>query len=193
MQVAKALAAGLSLLALVGVSVQAADLVRLDWGDFTVESDSPSKPKSWEAKAGADTLSLAMTFDTLTAKADQGVAEGSAGMSGHFTVLQPQSVSLSNLRIELRGRIVKTAGSVARIDVVIGDAQRSVEWLESEEVADAFVRTIDAPVAGGQLPNPFTVSAILTAKQVSGKGAAIVTLEALDVDAGSSKLAVHTQ
>jgi hypothetical protein len=189
MKVAKPLVAGVLLVALLGVSAYAADVVRLDWGSFTVESDSPTKPKSWEVKAEHDRMSLAMTFDSLTAKADGDVKEGSASMSGHFAVHQPQSIQLTNLHIELHGRIVKTAGSTARVDVTVGTAQGSIEWQESEVVADEFARAIDVAVEGGQLPNPFTIQAVASAKKTSEKGAAIVTLETIDVDAGSAKTA----
>jgi hypothetical protein len=189
MKVVKPLVAGMAFVAILGVSAFAADVVRLDWGDFTVESDSPTKPKSWDVKADRDRMSLAMTFDSLTAKADGDVKEGSVSMSGHFAVHQPQSVALTNLHIELHGRIVKTAGSTARVDVTIGEAQGSIEWQESEVVADAFTRAIDVAVEGGQLPNPFTISAVASAKKTSESGAAIVTLEKIDVDAGSSKVA----
>jgi hypothetical protein len=188
MRVVRCLAAGLVLAAVVGVA-QSADLVSLNWGTFTLESDSPSKPKSYDVKTGAEGMSLAMTFDTLTAKADGAVKDASASMSGHFLVQQPQSVALSELRIELKGQIVKTKGSTARIDVTIGNEQKSVEWGENEEVAESFVRTITATVPGGQLPNPFTVSAAASAKKLADHGAAVITLESLSVDAGSSKLA----
>jgi hypothetical protein len=189
MKVANPLVAGLALVALCGVAANSADLVRLDWGDFTVESDSPTKPKSWDVKVDREHMTLAMTFDSLTAKADGDVKEGSVSMSGHFAVHQPQSVALNNLHIELHGRIVKTAGATARVDVTVGAAQGSIEWQESEVVADAFVRAIDVAVEGGQLPNPFTISAVASAKKISESGAAIVTLEKIDVDAGSARIA----
>jgi hypothetical protein len=193
MRMVRSLAAGIMLVALLGVAAQSADLVRLDWGDFTLESDSQNKPKSYDAKAGPGGMTVSMTFDTLTAKADGKVNDASASMSGHFTVHQPRSASMPDLRIELRGRIVKTKGSTARIDVTIGNEQRSIEWSESEEVADAFVRTFNASIEGGQLPNPFTISATASAKKTTDHGAAVITLESLSVEAGSSKVAIQAQ
>lgn len=188
MRVVKYVTAGLLLAAAVGVA-QSADLVSLNWGTFTLAGDSPSKPKSYDVKAGADGMSLAMSFDTLTAKADGAVKDATASMSGHFVVQQPQTISLSEIRIELKGSIVKTKGATARIDVTIGDQQKSVEWGENEEVAGGFVKTLDATVPGGQLPNPFMVSAAASAKKLADHGAAVITLESLSVDAGSSKVA----
>jgi hypothetical protein len=189
MKVAKPLAAAVALVALFGVAAHSADLVSLGWGEFTVDADSPTKPKSWDAKAGRDGMDLAMVFNDLTAKADGDVKEHSASMSGHFAVHQPQSVALTNLHIELRGSIVKTAGSTARVDVTVGNAQGSIEWPENEVAAGPFTRPIDVAVEGGQLPNPFTISAVASAKKLSENGAAIVTLEEIKVTAGSANVA----
>jgi hypothetical protein len=96
---------------------------------------------------------------------------------------------MSDMQIELKGRIVKTAGSTAGLDVNIGNQHQVIEWKENEEVAQPFVRTIQAAIAGGQLPNPFAIAINVYAKKTPDKGAAIITLESMEVRAGSAKVA----
>lgn len=189
MRLVKPLAAGLVLAAVFGVAVQSADVVSLDWGKLTVESDSSTKPKSWNADARSNSMSLSMTFDSLIAKADGKINEASSDFSGYFTVQQPRSAAMSNLHIDLKGNIVKTAGSTASLDVKIGSEHQLIEWQDGEEAAGPFVRTIKAAIAGGQLPNPFTISITANAKKQPDKGAAVISLEAIEIRAGSAKLA----
>jgi hypothetical protein len=189
MRLVKLLAAGLLFAACFDVSVQSADLASLDWGKLTVEADSSIKPKSWDAKTASNSMSLSMTFDSLTAKADGNINDASSDFSGYFTVQQPRSVSMPTMQIELKGNIVKTAGSTASLDVKIGGQSQLIEWKEEEEVAGPFLKTINASIAGGQLPNPFAISVTANAKKQPDKGAAVISLESIEIRAGSSKVA----
>jgi hypothetical protein len=189
MRLVKPLAAGLVLAAVFGVAARAADVVSLEWGKLTVEGDSSTRPKSWNAEARSGSMSLSMTFDTLTAKADGRINEASSDFSGYFTVQQPRSAVMSNLQIDLKGNIVKTAGATASLDVKIGGEHQLIEWKEDEEAAGPFVKTLKASIAGGQLPNPFTIAITANVKKQPDKGAAVISLEAIEVHAGPAKLA----
>ncbi len=179
-------------LALAAASVQAADVSRLEWGGYTVDNDSSNGLLDWKTVASDDGRNISMTFDSLEAKADGSTTEARASFSGHYDINQPGYEVFSNLHIELRGHVIKSSTSVARIILTIGAASQTIEWPAGTAASEHFTREIDIPVqAGIRLPDPFQISAHLYARKEAQPDAAYVSLESLKVTAEHPKVAAR--
>jgi hypothetical protein len=176
-------------LALLSTTAKAADLVSLEMGEFTIDSESPVKPKSVSVLNGQNQLTFSMQLDALVANADGAKTEASSSMSGSFVVMQPHKQSLPSMTIELRGHIIKTIGSTARLDVTIGNNKKSIEWKADEAAAKTFDIILNEVVANGELPVPFPISALVVVNKTAGAGAVLVSLESIDVNISQLKVA----
>jgi hypothetical protein len=166
-----------------------ADMASLEMGEFVTSSESPISPKSVSTDSQREALHFSMKLDTLSATADGSKLEGSSTFSGNFTVLQPYNVSLPVAKIQLKGHIVKTAASTARLDIIVGDAKEEIIWEENEVAAGAFEKTLNVVVANGQVPVVFPVSATLLVTKSPGSGAIFVSLDSIDVQIGPQRVA----
>ncbi len=166
-----------------------ADMVSLEMGEFVTSSDSEITPKSVSVDSHREALHFSMKLDTLSATADGSKMEGTSTFSGNFTVLQPYNVSLPIAKIQLKGHIIKTAASSARLDIVIGDAKEKIFWDENEVAAGQFDKTLNVSIANGQVPVVFPVSATLLVTKNPGSGAIFVSLDSIDVEIGPQRVA----
>ena len=189
MLVRKLLSLGVLLAAFVGAPAGAADLVSLNWGEFNLDSDSAVKPKSVDVKADKDELSLSLELDTLVANADGAKTEASSSFAGQFSIQQPDYVSLPSMHFELRGLIVKTAGSTASLEVTVGNLKKSVVWQDNEVLSEPFTASFSGSVPDGQLPSPLPISVLAFVRKAPGGGAVLVSLEKIDVKIGQVNVA----
>jgi hypothetical protein len=189
MRVRMLLSAGLVLASVFGGPAGAADLVSLDWGEFNLDAESAVKPKTVTVKTGKDQLSLSMELDSLVANADGVKTEASSSFAGQFSIQQPDYVSLPSIRFELRGLIVKTAGSTASLDVSIGSMTKTISWKEDEVLSEPFSASFSGTVPDGQLPSPLPISVLAFVKKAPGGGAVLVSLEKIDVQIGQVNVA----
>ena len=166
-----------------------ADMVSLEMGEFITSSDSEISPKSVSIDSGREALHFSMKLDALSATADGSKMEGSSTFSGNFTVMQPYNVPLPVAKIELKGHIVKTAASSARLDIIIGDAKEKIVWEENEVAAGLFDKTFDVVIANGVVPVVFPVSATLLVTKSPGSGAIFISLDSIDVQIGPQRVA----
>ncbi len=175
--------------ALSGVAANAADFASLEWGEFKLDAESAVKPKSISVVNGDKQLSLTMALDGLVAHADGGKTENASSFSGEFIIQQPHYITLPAVDIEIKGFIVKTAGSTATLDITVGNIKQQIAWKADEVVSGPFTRTFTAPVAAGQLPAPFPVAATAIVNNNGNSGAILVSLESIDVKIGRVRLA----
>jgi hypothetical protein len=182
--------AALCIASLAGGVASAADVSRLEWGLFVPQSYSSGELQSWKTASTDDGSGLTVTFDSLIAKADGSTMEASANLSGHFDIDQPKSDPAAYYRVELRGHIIKSADSVARLVVTIGTEHKMLEWPKGSAASEPFVTTIESGVQpGGRLPDPFAISAAAYARKGDDGGAALVSLESISIATGNAKLA----
>jgi hypothetical protein len=187
--ICRLLSAAFVVVTLLGASAKSADFASLEWGEFRQDAESAVKPKSVSVVNGQEDLSVAMTLDTLVANADGAKTEDSSSFSGEFLIQQPHYVTLPAVDIELKGHIIKTAGSTARLEVTIGNTRETITWAANEVASGAFSKSITSPIAKGQLPAPFPVSAAVFVNKEAGSGAVLVSLESIDVKIGRVRLA----
>ena len=166
-----------------------ADLVSLEMSEFVTSSESEIVPKSVSIDSSRETLHFSMKLDALAATADGKKLEDSSTFFGNFTVMQPYNVSLPLAQIQLKGHIVKTAASSARLDIIVGDAKESIVWEENEVAAGVFDKTLNVIIANGVVPAVFPVSATLLVTKNLGSGAIYVALDSIDVRIGSQRVA----
>lgn len=166
-----------------------ADLVSLEMGEFVTSSESEIVPKSVSIDSSRKALHFSMNLDALAATADGSKLEGSSTFSGNFIVMQPYNVSLPLAQIELKGHIVKTAASSATLDIIVGDAKEKIVWEENEVAAGLFDKTLNVIIANGVVPVVFPVSATLLVTKSPGSGAIFVSLDSIDVQIGSQRVA----
>ena len=182
---------GVSVMLLCGFTAQSrsADLASLEMGDFVTSSESQITPKSVSVDANREALHFSMKLDTLAATADGSKMEGSSTFSGNFTVMQPYNVSLPVAKIQLKGHIIKTAASFARLDIIVGDAKEEIIWEENEVAAGEFDKTLNVVIAKGVVPVVFPVGATLLVTKSPGSGAIFVSLDTIDVQIGPQRVA----
>ncbi len=179
-------------MALSGDGANSADISRLEWGQFVAESDSSTEMQSWKTVAADDGSGMKLEFQSLVAKADGSTMSASASLSGHFNIYQPPRDSVGGYRVVLRGHIIKSKNSVARLAITAGTEHKTIEWLEGMEIAEEFVTTIDGTTqAGGLLPNPFIVSAAAHASKSGAEGAVLVSLESIRIETGPARIAAR--
>jgi hypothetical protein len=183
------LGVGLVAVALFSVAARAADFISLEWGEFKLDPESAVKPKSVSVVNGNGELSLSMALDMLVANADGSKTEGSSSFSGEFLIQQPHYVTLPAINIELKGHIIKTAGSTARLEVTIGNTKDTISWSATEVLAAPFSKSITTPIAAGMLPAPFPINASAYVSKDAGGGAVLVSLESIEVKIGHMRVA----
>ncbi len=186
----KLLSVGVLSVGLLCVPAVGADFASLQWsGEFRLDAESGVTPKSVDVVNANNELNLGMTLETLVASADGIKMEGSSSFSGEFVIQQPHQASFPSVTVELRGHIIKTAGTTARLEVTIGDIKKTVEWKADQALSEPFLTTISAPIANGIIPTPFPVSAIAFVNKDAGSGAVLVSLEKIDVRIGQTRVA----
>lgn len=134
-------------------------------------------------------IDMSWVLDPLVANSDGGKKEGSASVESILVVVQPGYVSLPYMIIELTGHIVKTAHTTVRLDVRIGDVNRTVSWKPEDVQAGKFKIELKAPLQEGKLPDNFPVSALAIVTKDSQEGAAMVSLEQIVVRLGKVRIA----
>jgi hypothetical protein len=151
----------------------------------TPEAEAPQAVMVPKAKE----IDLQWFLDPLVANADGRKKEGSASAEANLIVLEPGVVSAPYMTIELSGHVVKTFDTTARIDVKVGGQTRSVTWSEDDIKAGRFNTAFKAPMAEGELPAYFPVSAIAFVTNPKKSGAVMVSLEKITVRVGNVLLA----
>jgi hypothetical protein len=174
---------------LLGMPANAADMVSLEMGEFSIDAESAVKPKNVSVTNGQNELSFSMQLDTLVASADGAKTEASSSVMGNFVVQQPHRMLLPTMRIELRGHIIKTTGSTARLDLTIGNNKKTIEWKTDEAASKSFDIKLNEVIADGELPVPFPISAMAFVNKEPGAGAVLVSLESIDVNISQLKVA----
>jgi hypothetical protein len=148
---------------------------------------APKRPAASSVKAN-DT-DLQWVLGPLVANADGAKREGSASAEANLIVVEPGSVSSSNMIIELSGHVVKTAQTTARIDVRIGDIRRTVSWKTDDVESGRFNIEFNATITGTKVPDYFPVSAIALVTNNSDGGAAMVSLTKIVVRFSNPRVA----
>lgn len=179
-------------MALSGGRAGSADISRLEWGQFVAESDSSTEMQSWRTVAADDGSGMKLEFQSLIAKADGSTMSAAANLSGHFDIYQPPRDTVGGYRVVLRGYIIKSKNSVARLVITAGTEHKTIEWPEGMEIAKKFETTIDGTtLAGGLLPNPFMISATAHASKSGADGAVLLSLESIHIETGSARIAAR--
>jgi hypothetical protein len=168
----------------------AADLSSLNLGEFSIAADSPTVPKSVSVQNTEKQIVFSVKLDHLVANADGGKLEDSASMTGTFPVQQPHKIQLPSMTVVLSGLIVKGLGSTAKLNVKIGDVEKTVEWKADEAASKSFEITLDELVPNGELPVPLPVAAYAIVNTDSKAGPVLVSLETIDVKIGPVKVAI---
>lgn len=160
----------------------AADVSRLEWGEFVVETDSSNGFQEISSSSSDDGLTLSLTFSALEAKADGGTAEASANAGGHFDVTQPKFDTFATARVTLEGHIIKSTSAVAKLVLKVAGTEQAIEWPEGTVASEKFTRTLDiAMPADGKIPQPFAVSVAATAKKIGYADAAYVSVSGVKI------------
>jgi hypothetical protein len=134
-------------------------------------------------------IDLSWVLDPLVANADGSKKEDSAAIQGNLVVTEAGYVSSPYMQIELNGHVVKTADTTVRIDIKIDGKNHTTSWLADDIQAGKFKITLNAEMAEGKLPAYFPVSAIAFVTNSSKGGAAMVSLEKINVRVGKVRLA----
>lgn len=129
-------------------------------------------------------LQMSWVLGPLTATADGPKSEGSSSVEGNLVVIEPGYVTSPYMVIELDGHIVKTADTVVRIDVQVGDVRKSISWKADEVSSGRFKEELLAPIPEGALPGYYPVSAIAFVTRTSKQGVAMISLEKISVRVG---------
>jgi hypothetical protein len=141
----------------------------------------------YAAKGGE--IDLAWVLDPLVANADGGKKEDSASIQGNVVVPEPGYISAPYMVLELNGHIVKTADTTVRLDVKISGKNYTTSWPAEDVQAGRFKVILNASVPEGELPEYFKVSAIAFVTNASKRGAAMVSLEKLNIRVGKVSVA----
>jgi hypothetical protein len=184
---AAAFALGLAL----GGQALPADMAKLEWGAFTVLSDSSNQADSWTASASTDGMTLTFAPKRVVAKADGSTLEARANISGQFDVFQPKNAAIAVMRVKINGYLIKNAGSLAKAVINLGGESHTVEWSAADANSGNFTKEFDLPVKSGQLPNPFTVSAEAFASKNGTESGVLLSIDSIEVtlDTDSTKMA----
>jgi hypothetical protein len=164
----------------------AADISGLSWGDYIASETSTAKASKIDASAAARSLSLTMAVEDFSASAEGEKTDAAATLSGSFLVSQPSKLQLTSLHAKVSGIIVKTQGSTARLDLAFGDTKSVIEWTEAETKSERFTREFDAIIPNGKLQSPFVITAFALVKKPGKEGAALVTLDSIDIQIGEA-------
>lgn len=170
----------------------AADISRLEWGSYIVDTDSSNGLSDWKTVTSDDGHTISMTFSSLEAKADGATMEATANLTGHYNITQPGYDVFSSLHVELQGHVIKSPSSAARLVVKIGSSEQTIEWPPGSSASEPFSRAIDIPVqVDSRLPNPFEVSAGLYARKDGPIDAVYISLETMKITAENPKVAAR--
>jgi hypothetical protein len=134
-------------------------------------------------------IDLSWVLDPLVANADGSKKEDSAAIQGNLVVTEAGYVSSPYMQIELNGHVVKTADTTVRLDIKIDGKNHTTSWLADDIQAGKFKITLNAEMAEGKLPAYFPVSAIAFVTNSSKGGAAMVSLEKINIRVGKVRLA----
>jgi hypothetical protein len=168
----------------------AADISRLEWGAFVVETDSSNGWDAWKSTASDDGRSVKLTFSALEAKADGATKEASFTLSGHYDISQPADDDYTMSQVTLEGHVIKSSEALTRIVLTIGSVEKIVEWPAGLPASEKFNRVVDVMLPGnGRLPDPFYVGIQAYAQKGGDSGAAYVSIDALTVTADNPKVA----
>jgi hypothetical protein len=153
------------------------------------DGDQVASSPAVETAPNTNEIKMSWILDPLTANADGSKKEGSASVEGNLIVVEPGYVSLPYMVIELSGHIVKTTQTTVRLDVRIGDVQRTVTWKPDDVQAGRFKVELNAPLQEGKLPTTFPVSALAIVTKDGREGVAMVSLEKITVRLGKVRTA----
>lgn len=174
--------------ALLGIGL-AADIARLEWGNFIVDDDTSDGWATYKYLASDDGRSITMTFAPLEAKADGATAEAKSRLVGHYDVIQPKVDSFTSYIVMVEGHVIKSGGSSTRLVLNIGSTEKMIEWPTGQAVSEKFSRKIDFALPGeGQLPAPFTVSIEAYAHKDGPSDAAYVSVDTLSITAANAQV-----
>jgi hypothetical protein len=133
-------------------------------------------------------VNLVWVLDPLVANSDGAKREDSSSVEANLVVTDPGIVTQSDMIIELTGHVVKTTRTTARIDIRIGNSNRTVAWDSDDVLSGKFQITLNQPMSAGQLPDYFPVSALAFVTKDGKEGAAMVSLEKVVVRMGKIQL-----
>lgn len=134
-------------------------------------------------------IDMSWVLDPLVANADGGKKEDSASVEGNLVVPEPGYVTAPYMVIELNGHIVKTTDTTVRIDIQIGGKNHTVTWPADDVQAGKFNMSLNADMPEGKLPGYFPVSAIAFVTNTKKGGAAMVSLEKINIRVGKVRVA----
>ncbi len=137
----------------------------------------------------AQEIDLSWVLDPLVANADGGKKEDSAAIQGNLVVPEPGYISAPYMQIVLNGHIVKTADTTVRLDIKIDGKNHTTSWPADDIQAGKFTITLNAEISEGKLPAYFPVSAIAFVTNSSKRGAAMVSLEKINIRIGKERVA----
>jgi hypothetical protein len=145
-----------------------------------------------EKKASLDPvdvdMNLVWVLEPLIANSDGAKREDSASVEANLVVTDAGRVSQSDMTIELTGHVVKTTRTTARIDIRIGNSNRTISWDSDDVLSGKFQISLNQPMSTGQLPDYFPVSALAFVTKEGKDGAAMVSLEKVVVRMGKIQL-----
>ncbi len=123
------------------------------------------------------TSNLAWVLGPMTANADGGKREGSISATANIVVDKPGTIIGPEMVIEIEGHVVKTIQSTVRLDIHVGNINKSVVWNVDEIKSGIFKITMNEKVPVGVMPALIPVSAIAFVTQAGEGHAAMVSLE----------------
>lgn len=186
----KSVVAGFALAVAIAVSpVLAADFVNLEWGEFKLAFDSTAKPKSVTSLNKDGDLGMSMALEGFTASADGAKMEGSSSLAGEFVIQQPSYAKLPAMSVQIRGTLIKTAGTTAELIVNIGSAEQRIEWKPEEVSSGPYSKILSVDIKDGQVPVPFPVNVQAFVKRPNQTGAVLLTVESIDIRVGQPSVA----
>lgn len=153
-----------------------------------VQNPAIASPEIAKPVTGQE-IDMSWVLDPLVANADGGKKEDSASVEGNLVVPEPGYVTAPYMVIELNGHIVKTADTTVRLDINIGGKNHTTAWPTDDAQAGKFKITLNAVMPEGKLPDYFPVSAIAFVTNNSRGGAAMVSLEKINIRVGKVRVA----
>ena len=163
-------------------SAYAADLAGLSWGDFTLNDVSTSSVRALSPTVSGQTMSAGIELEGFSATAEGEKTEASATFSGQFLLTQPKRVALQQMRVIMRGLIIKAERSTVRLEVKIGDVAKSIEWTETESKTGRYESVITETIPNGRLSSPLPVSAVATVYRPTGASGALVSIDTIRLE-----------
>lgn len=147
-----------------------------------------AKEKKVSLDPGGADMNLVWVLGPLIANSDGAKREDSASVEANLVVTDAGRASQSDMIIELTGHVVKTTRTTARIDIRIGNSNRTISWDSDDVLSGKFQISLNQPMSTGQLPDYFPVSALAFVTKDGKEGAAMVSLEKVVVRMGKIQL-----